>query len=235
MAPTAVPRLILAGGGDATDSAPLDDALARWLTRPDGSSESLLYLPVAWTATPYESCFAWIQSVFAPRGVHQITMWTDLMRKTRADLASFGAIYIGGGNTYRLLHHVRESGFDHLLLEYVREGGVVYGGSAGAILLGEDIAPCAHMDTNDVGLHITTGLGLVHGYTVWCHYVAGDEERIELYLRQHAHPVLALPERAGVVIQGNTMTAADFEPVTVYRRGSEPVLISPGSVVPHPR
>lgn len=235
MAPAAIPRLILAGGGDATDSAPLDDALVRWLLRPNGTARPLLYLPIAWTAGPYESCYAWIQSVFTPRGVHEITMWTELVGKTMADLVSFGAIYIGGGNTFKLLHHVRETGFDHVLAAYVRQGGIVYGGSAGAILLGEDIAPCAHLDTNDVGLPTTTGLGLAQGYAVWCHAVAADEAWIETYLHQHVHPVLALPERAGVMIQGEIMTAVGFDPVTVYRQEAEPVLVSPGEMVPHHR
>ncbi len=92
----------------------------------------LLYLPVAMNgAEPsYDACLAWITSVFAPLGVADIVMWTDLAGKTVDDVRPFGAVYIGGGNTFRLLHILRVTGADRALATYIADGGIVYGGSA---------------------------------------------------------------------------------------------------------
>jgi len=48
-------------------------------------------------------------------------------------------IYIGGGNTFKLLKELKESGFDKELLKFIKEGKPVYGGSAGALILGKNI------------------------------------------------------------------------------------------------
>ena len=69
------PRLILAGGGEAEDSRPLDELFATWI----GPQGKMLYLPVAMKDSqhPCESCLAWIRSIFTPLGVLNIEMWTD--------------------------------------------------------------------------------------------------------------------------------------------------------------
>ncbi len=220
-------RLILAGGGGATASGPLDAVLARWI----GPGGRMLYVPVAWVSGPYESCLEWVRSVFEPLGVRHIEMWTDLSGRAGADLDRFAAVYIGGGNTYRLLHHVRETGFGDALRRYAARGGPVYGGSAGAILLGEDIGTSAHMDPNDVGLRDTTALGLARGHAVWCHYEEGDAPLVTAYAQRHAHPVVALPETAGAVIEGDQMTAVGSAPVALFQ-GASVTVLPPGWLVP---
>jgi dipeptidase E len=206
---------------------PLDDVLARWIgIRP------LLYLPIAMDPArhPYGECHAWVRSVFEPLGLRDIEMWSNVAGKTDADLSPFGAVYIGGGNTFKLLDDCRRTRFDGALQRFARRGGAIYGGSAAAILLGEDVATCAHMDPNDVGLQDTTGLGLARGHAVWCHYEPNDSERIAAYTRRHAHPVVAVPERAGVIVEGEVMSAAGFEPVAVFRSGTRSI-VPPGTAI----
>ena len=159
-------RLILAGGGDAPDSRPLDETFAGWL----GPHGRLLYLPIASSpkADGYARHRAWITSVFAPLGLTRIEMWDGLDGHGPAELQRFDGVYIGGGNTFRLLHLLRESRFDLALGTYARADGAVYGGSAGAILLGRDIASCAHDDPNTVGLSDTRALDLIGSHDVWC-------------------------------------------------------------------
>ena len=126
------PMLILAGGGDAQDSRPLDGLFATWI----GSRGKMLYLPVAMKGSqhPWESCLAWIRSVFTPLGVLDIEMWTDLRQHDTDELAPFDSVYVGGGNTFSLLAQLHESGFDAGLVQFVHQGGAIYGGSAGAVL-----------------------------------------------------------------------------------------------------
>lgn len=203
-------RLILAGGGDAPDSRPLDKLFAAW-TGPHGR---MLYLPVALEGSgrSYETCLAWIESVFTPLGVLKIEMWTDLLRHDADELAGFDALYLGGGNTFGLLAQLRESGFDAGVAHFARQGGAIYGGSAGAIVLGRNIMTCAHLDRNDVGLADTRGLDLVAGHDIWCHYRPDEDARIAEYVREKGRPVLAISERAGVVVQGGELASAGFEP-----------------------
>lgn len=90
----------------------------------------------------------------------------DLAMATPADVdvALDGAdlLYVAGGNTFHLLHHVRRSGLDAAL---ARAGsGLRYAGaSAGAVIAGPDIAPIAAMDDPAAApqLAATRGLGLV--------------------------------------------------------------------------
>jgi len=210
-----MPRLLLAGGGDAEDSQQLDTLLVQ-LT----AGGSMLYLPIALALQQrsYESCYHWIRAVFFPARIDSITMWTDVSQKTVADVESFAAIYIGGGNTFKLLNDFRHTGFDHVLLHFIERGGIVYGGSAGAIIFGKDIMTASSLDSNDVGLQDTAGFDLVHGCSVWCHYHERDDPKIMAYIEQYQHPVIALSERTGLFVKDDMMQATGFEPVIVFER-----------------
>ena len=206
------PKIALAGGGGAEDSRLLDEVFASWL----GPRGRLLYWPIALRGLrPFQACFDWIRALFLPLNITDITMWTNLSEHRAGDLDAFDAVYIGGGNTYSLLAQLAESGFDRSLRAYLAEGRAIYGGSAGAAVLGRDIQTVAHLDSNEIGLGNTSGLNLADGHDIWVHYQAKDDTLIEAYVREHQHPVLAISERAGIVIEEATIRAAGFE--AVYR------------------
>lgn len=73
-------RLILAGGGDADDSRPVDRLFASWA----GRSGKILYLPIAMAASgrTYETCLNWLRTTLGPFGPSQIEMWTNLEGKS---------------------------------------------------------------------------------------------------------------------------------------------------------
>jgi dipeptidase E len=221
------PRLMLAGGGNEVDSAPLDRIFAAWT----GRGGRMLYIPIAQqlSARGYEGALRWLLSVFEPLGVREIEMWTSLRERTAEDLRGFDSVYIGGGNTFRLLSLTRESGFDEHLREYFAGGGAIYGGSAGAIVMGGNILT-AHGDPNDVALIDTHGLDLVRGHSIWCHYEEAHDPLISEYIHKYSFPVLALPERAGVGIEGERMVAWGHEPVYRFTRRRKRA-ISPGEQI----
>jgi dipeptidase E len=202
-------KVALAGGGGAADSRLLDEVFAAWL----GSQGKLLYLPCALRGIrPFQSCLEWITTTFAPLKITQITMWTDLSEHQASELDEFDAVYIGGGNTFALLAELRKSGFDHSLREYVCRGKPIYGGSAGAVVLGRDIRTVNYLDRNEVGLVETQGLDLADGHAIWAHYQPQDDNLIEAYVRQYQQPVLALSERSGIVIEKEGRRMVGFEP-----------------------
>ena len=221
-------RLILAGGGDRGDSRPADELFARWI----GAGARLLYWPIAMPPElkRFGQCLGWLRESFEPLGVTSITMWTDLSGKTVADFAGFDALYLGGGCTYWLLSEIRKHGFGGIVTDFARSGGPIYGGSAGAIVLGRDIATCAHMDRNLSNLTDTAGLNLVNGFGVACHYRPQHDPTLSTCARQIGAPVLAMTERGSIVMEGGQLRAAGFEASYVFT-GDARVPIPVGELV----
>lgn len=220
------PRILFAGGGDERDSRPLDEIFAGWLR-----GGRLLYLPTALVhPSNQQAGVRWVQNTFAPLGVTAIDAWLDLAGKSARDLAAYDAVYLSGGNTFYLLQQIRAHHLDTALDEFVQAGKPVYGGSAGAIILGYDITSCAHIDENIIGLTDFSGLDLALGYTIWCHYQAEDQQRIQDYVRRTGIPSLALTEKSGVYRQGDYLYAAGSEPVVRYALKDQAVF-APGQQV----
>src|SRR5215217_2254257 len=142
-------KIVLAGGGSEKDSRSIDEVFASWVT----PNQKILYLPLASRGIrPYNECLRWISTTFSPLSITNIEMWTDLSEHQSNELFEFAAVYIGGGNTYSLLAQLLESGFHRHLIEYVSHGRIIYGGSAGAAILGKDIRTVEHIDHNKIGL-----------------------------------------------------------------------------------
>jgi len=191
-------KVLLGGGGSTEDEYPIFELFASWV---DGS-DSVLYLPIA-SSHVDRTYFDWISSVFNPLGIHRIEMWTNLAGRTPMEINKYRAIFIGGGNTFSLLHQLQVAGFDEAIRNFVNRGGVIYGGSAGAIALGRDISTCSHLDENSVGITNTLGLDLLDGDSVWCHYQPADDTLICAYVERTNSSTIALAETTGVWVRGH--------------------------------
>lgn len=82
-----------------------------------------------------------VAEVLVPFTVAQ-TELTDF----RKELELADCIYVASGETFRLLHALKSTGADHLLVDSVRQGKLYAGSSAGAIIAGPSIEPAAVMD-----------------------------------------------------------------------------------------
>jgi dipeptidase E len=156
-------------------------------------------------------------------------MCIDLNEAVISD--KYTAIYIGGGNTFKLLKEIRESGFDKVLIDYINHGEFVYGLSAGSIIFSEDITSTTYETENCVGLENSTGLNMAKGFNVCCHYGNGDEEnttykrnRIQAYSAQSCGTI-ALPNGCAAYIQDDAITFI----------GSGAILFSSSNNYPHRR
>ncbi|HEX6976849.1 MAG TPA: Type 1 glutamine amidotransferase-like domain-containing protein [Patescibacteria group bacterium] len=207
-------QLILSGGGDSKDSKELFVSLLP-------KDPEILYIPIAINADkhPYPECLAWIKSELAPFGVNKITMWTDLNNKKLDDLKKFSAIYIGGGNTYKLLNEFRKTGFYELLKNYIEKGGVIYGGSAGAIIFSKSIDPAGVFgDVNEVGLKDTSGFDLLNGFQLWCHYTPDDDEKIKKYIDNKNIKIIALSEESAIYVNDSEIKTVGPDNVVVFNK-----------------
>jgi len=215
-------RILLGGGGSAVNERLVLQRFASWI----GPTGSVLYLPIA-TPDAGRAQFDWISDTLCPLGISKIEMWTDLRRHHPDELARYNGVFIGGGNTYYLLHQLRTADFTQAIREFAEGGGVLYGGSAGAIVFGRDINTCAHMDDDIAGLTNTTGLDLAHGHAIWCHYEPNVEPLVRSYVKHTQIPTIALPETTGLWIQAlGQLIPLGFDPVLRFTPSSEQSCVS---------
>lgn len=103
-------------------------------------------------------------------------------------LLSTNIVMITGGNTFKLLNHLRQSGLDKTIVEFWQKDKVVLAGfSAGAIVLTPSIetAKTGYGDSNEIGLTDLAGLNIVE-FEVWPHYESTqDSEVLEFKSKSH--------------------------------------------------
>lgn len=206
---TATNHIFLAGGGNAEESRPLDEQFVRLLDL----AKPLVYIPNAMRSKPYQACLEWFRSVMEPFGVTVIEMWDDLHPSHSTD--EIAGAYIGGGDTAKLLREIRTTGFDGYLREVVLKGIPLYGGSAGAIILGEDIRTAP--EASQLGETEAAGLRIIEGYSILCHYKAEDLESVVKLSDELRKCVIAIPEKAGGYVTGGIFTNYGTEPVAIIR------------------
>lgn len=80
----------------------------------------------------------------------------------RDELFSCDAIRLGGGNTFEFLMMLRARNMLEPLREYVKNGGVLMGTSAGGIMMCEQIRIAGFADPNFLGLTNLKSLGFVN-------------------------------------------------------------------------
>lgn len=211
-------HIFLAGGGSAEDSKLLDEYFVKLLDH----TKPLVYIPNAMKSQSYQTCLEWFRSVMIPFGVTNIEMWDDLQPLRVAD--SIAGIYIGGGDTVKLLQELHTSNFSDYLLEVVNAGVPLYGGSAGAIVLGEDIRTAP--ENSGLNNLEAVGLKIVPGYSVVCHYNADKETSVRQLAQVLGHNILAIPEKAGGYFSDNTLTNYGTEPISIFQ-GSKIVYLEP--------
>jgi len=204
-------KIALAGGGNAEDSLHIDEHFSQW----NGENGKMLYIPIALRNTDrsFVDCYNWVCSALNPLGISKIEMWTDLTKHNATELDKFDSIYIGGGNTYSLLSELMDSDFDQIFRHYAIEGMPIYGGSAGAVVLGRDIRTVEHIDSNDIGLKRHGCLDIAIGYSIWVHYQSSDDVLIRKYVNATQYNVLAISERSGVIIEDGIAQSVGFESV----------------------
>jgi len=150
------------------------------------------------------------------------------------------AIFIGGGNTFRLLKAL----YDFDLLNSIRhrvEAGMPYiGSSAGSIVAGPTLKTTKDMPI--VEPPSFDALGLVP-FQISPHYLDPDpdsthmgetqEERINQFLEENDAPVVGLREGALLRVEGDSVVLKGVAGARIFRKGHDPVEMAPGSKLEH--
>jgi dipeptidase E len=157
-------------------------------------------------------------------------------------LASAEAVFVGGGNTFRLLDHLQRTGLLEVLRLRAEQGMPYLGASAGT-----NIAAPTIKTTNDMPIlepKSFTALGLVP-FQINPHYVDPDrssthmgetrQERLLEYLEENDTPVVALREGTWLEVEGDSVTLKGASTARLFRRGRESEDVPPGRLPPLPR
>ena len=148
------------------------------------------------------------------------------------------AIFVGGGNTFRLLKAL----YDLDLLNAIRRrgnAGLPYMGSSA----GSNIAGPTIKTTNDMPIvqpPSFEALGLVP-FQINPHYLDADpgskhmgetrEERIRQFLEEHDTPVVGLREGAILRVEKGRTILAGVAGARVFQKGREPIELVPGGLL----
>lgn len=217
-------RIYLSGGGNEKQSFPLDKFFFDTLPK----NGRFLYIPIAIRGHKlYSTADVWMKGVteLHRRGDVQFETVDDLSKYNLESLKEFNGIYIGGGNTWSLIQELRSSGFASILFQYLEAGGDVYGGSAGAIILGKNID--THDDENKVGLQDVSGFNLLANFSVACHFKDEQNQRFKTWAIHNHLPIICLSEETGLVIEKGVALCTGTKPCVIYLADGTKRVVSP--------
>ncbi|MFD5224746.1 dipeptidase PepE [Microbacterium sp. NPDC058342] len=196
----------------------------------DGIDE-IVFVPYA--LADHDLYTAKVRTAFAPHGI-AVTGAHESDSPAEA-VAGAAAVFVGGGNTFRLLDRVISLGLDHALRSHAEAGRPYLSASAGT-----NLATPSIRTTNDMPIVFPgrfEALGLVP-YQINCHYLdadptsthAGETRALRLteYLEENDTPVVALREGTWIRVEegrttlGGESVAAGRGPGLLFARGQEP-------------
>ena len=147
-----------------------------------------------------------------------------------------GALFIGGGNTFRLLKALQDLSLLEPIRRRVAEGMPYIGSSAGSVVSSPTIRT-----TNDMPIVEPASfeaLGLV-SFQINAHYLDPDpasthmgetrEERLRQFHEENAPSVVGLREGTLLRIEGDAVQLRGAAPARIFRRGRDPLEVPPGS------
>ena len=205
--------IFLGGGGDAAQSEILDRYFAAAL-----APGPVVYVPTALAQSPhFEKAEAWFRATYAPFGITDVVVWESLDGKNLGDVSGVAAVYLGGGDTYYLLSELRRTGLLAQVTAAAASGLVVYGGSAGAIVLGADTTTGAVAGDPDlIGVTDHRGADAVHGWSVSCHYDQRHDESLLEWCATADAKVIALSEDSGAAASAGQLRSLGTSPVLLF-------------------
>jgi dipeptidase E len=189
--------------------------------------------------------------IFVPYALKDLNAYTARMQERLAlmgfdvaairdakDLESADAIFVGGGNTWRLLATLYERKLLGAIRDAVTNGLPYIGSSAGS-----NIAAPTIRTTNDmpiVEVPSMDALNLVP-YQINPHYLDPElgsthmgetrEERLMQFHEENDTPVIGLREGTMLRVEDGITTLVGDKHARIFRQGQTPVEVAPGTVI----
>ncbi len=204
------------------------EELARFLQGVDG----VLFVP--WALQDHDAYEKKVRPAFSDLGIELRSI-----HRQGHPLAAIGdaeAVFVGGGNTFRLLDHLQRTGAAAAIAARAM-GGMRYIGSSA----GTNVATRSIRTTNDMPIvqpATFTAMGLVP-FQINPHYLDPDpgsrhmgetrEERIRQFHEEDPTPVLGLREGAWVTVQRDKARLEGTTGARLFKRGEQPQELATGA------
>jgi dipeptidase E len=187
---------------------------------------------------------------FVPFALQNVDAYTDKVRERlgrmgfgvtqvrgRAEIENAEAVFVGGGNTFRLLKTLYELDLLTAIRNRVLQEGIPYIGSSA----GTNMAMPTIKTSNDMPIVYPPSfdaLALVP-FQINPHYLDPDpdsthkgetrEERIREYLEENDLPVVGLREGTMLRVIDDAVTLVGLKPARIFRRGADAEELPAGS------
>jgi dipeptidase E len=201
-----------------------------------GESKRVLFIPFA--LYDLDAYAATARERFAAMGFELTSIHKVADAQTAVSVAE--AIFVGGGNTFRLLNGLYDAGVLLPIRRRVEDGMPYIGSSAGSIVAGPTLKTTKDMPI--VEPPSFDALGLVP-FQISPHYLDPDpasthmgetqEERIKQFLEENDAPVVGLREGSMLKVLGKSVILKGVAAARIFRRGHEPVEMETGSKLEH--
>ncbi len=229
-------RLFLNGGGCGKQTVLAYQEIHKIIDH----SKPVLYVPLAMDESehPYDDCYQWVQEEISVIHIPTIEMVRSFEELAEKDFHDYSMIFIGGGNTYKLLKGIKTTKSFEKFQKYIEDNGIIYGSSAGAVIFGKDINSIEIMDQNDVGLKDTSGFNVFQDTSLFVHYTNyrskyTEEENKHLteqytnfivdYTKKH-EKVIAYPEENTIFFDGEKIQMIGKSPYYLFENGEKEII-----------
>jgi dipeptidase E len=167
------------------------------------------FIPFAGVTISQEDYTEKVQQAFNSTGLTVKRVPIEDEKQSKEVIRNAAAILVGGGNTFRLLHAIRELGLFELIQEKVHAGTHYVGWSAGSNVAGKSIRT-----TNDMPIIQPASFGGLNFFphqinphyteaTLEGHGGESRKDRLNEFIELNNEPVLCLPEGTALKIQNN--------------------------------
>lgn len=214
------------------------DFLAHALDEVDdflGTTRRLAFVPYA--LADHDAYTSVVAAALAPRGITVAGVHTAA--DPGQEVARAEAVFVGGGNSFRLLKALYATGLVVAIGDRVRAGDLRYMGSSA----GTNLAAPTLRTTNDMPIVAPPSFetfGFVP-FQINPHYLdaapasthMGEtrEQRIQEFLEENDVPVLGLREGAWLRVGGSVARLGGVNGARLFTRGHEPAELAPGEDV----
>lgn len=210
-------KLFLCGGGSGSN---IITALNKFVKVID-KTKPILYIPLAMDNIKYDSCYNWFKTELKLINLNNFEMIKSSKELSAKNLNNYSAIFIGGGNTYKLLYELKQNNNYQKIKEYLTNDGIVFGSSAGAIIFGKNIDSCLLDDKNDINLKDTSSFNLLNNYSLLCHLQKQTFINNLEYLKKYSihNNLIYLPENNIIFIDNRKISILGNQNYVIFKNG----------------
>jgi dipeptidase E len=201
-----------------------------------GPVKRLTFVPFA--LADHEAYTAKARERFAREGIEVSGLVADRGRAETLEAAE--AVFVGGGNTFRLLRALQATGHVDAIRARVIAGMPYLGASAGT-----NIAAPTIRTTNDMPIVQPASFDALNlvPFQINPHFIDAEassrhmgetrEERLREYLEENERPVVGLREGAWLRREGGALRLEGRNGARVFRRGAAPEEVPAGTPLDH--